>query len=667
MFSELLMLGKRLEAERKLPPPGYYFYKEPIKWVIHFDPEKPEQSSIRQTEINNLPRPFSGRTSGTEAYPLADEAAYVLGINRSKGSGKNTPTKYANFALLLDKIATHCSANDVFLSRTTKAIKSLIERKQLESSPQWRDIESKDWVSIQIEGQHGNGRQLFEHPAIVAFWIRELAERCLPGEKDQKVHLAGECGISGNKVTSLVGRIPLSIKLHKPAPLHSLNKDAFVSGMEGTGVFKTCHVGQGIEAGDLVGRALNYLSSQALHHKILAKGIEKGKLNTDSPQNLFALYWIAQPTASKSTLTVNADDVLNKASLIFGGETGGNIGSEESAISDDKHAANAKAKPPADLAQLDAFLKIPWTGQEHALRLDESAFCVLLLSPNKGRITVREWLNVGLGQMQRNLKAFVNAQRIEAPDGTNSRSFSIPDMLRTLEESNISLPEYKQPKELASPNMARALMRCAYLGEAPPIGLLEPAVICFRHPKMLKRYEQKNDRERFALLQQQLAAVMKLILTHSQSEVCMNEDDQITVRTRSPAFLSGQLLSVLEEAQLAAMNWKINTTLIDQFYSTAATAPYSVLGMLISRVTSQHMPKLRKNMRGKYDKLEHDLETIQTAMDSRGGFPKTLTLKQQAEFSLGFYTQRATFSRERPPRKIPPPANQPVNSQGVTT
>lgn len=668
MFNELLVLGKRLEAEGKLPPPGFYFYKEPIKWVIHFDPDKPEQSSIRLTEINNLPRPYSGRTSGTQAYPLADEAAYVLGINRGKGSGKDTAKKHADFVHLLDKIVTNFAAENPALSHITTGIKNLIESRQLESLPQWGEIESKDWVSIQVEGKDGNGKQLIEDPTISAFWIGELAERCVPGKKTRKgdIRLAGECGISGKKESSLVERIPLAVTLYKPAPLHSLNADAFVSGMEGTGVFKRCHVGQGIEAGDLIARTLNYLSAdknESLHHKILAKAIEAGKLNTDSPQNLFAFYWIEQPDATKSAMSVSAADVLAKLSLLFGE----GAGREDEEGATEKSAA--KTKPSGELSQLEALLNTPWTGQDQALHLDENSFYLLMLSPNKGRISVREWFKVGLGQLKSNLKTFLDAQRIEAPDGDAQRSFAIQDMLRALEESNISLPEYKQPKELASPNLTRALLRCAYLGEAPPTGLLEPAVICFRHPKVLKRYEQKNDRERFALLQHQLAAVMKLILTHSQSETLMDEKDQIALESRSPAFLSGGLLAVLEEAQLAAMNWKINTTLIDQFYSTAATAPCSVLGMLISRITSQHMPKLRKNMRWKYDKLEHLLETIQAEMDSRGGFPKTLTLKQQAEFSLGFYTQRAEFSREhreRLLRNTQPPTEQPETKQGVT-
>ena len=660
MFNELLDLGGRLAREGKLPPPGFYYYKEPIKWVIHFDPKKPAKTAIRSAGITNISRPYSGRTSGTEPYPLADEASYVLGIDRGKGKGKETAKKHAKFLNLLAKIVTDAKSDDQRISCIVRGIKKLLTSERLQSSPLWGKIESKDWVSIQIEELEGDGKQLIEHPVIRKFWVKELADRCLPDNKEHEgmVRFAGECGISGNKESSLVGRIPLAVTLYKPAPLHSLNADAFVSGIEGAGVFKRCHVGQGIEAGDLIARTLNYLRGQALHHKVLAKAIEAGKLNTDSPQNLFAFYWIEQPEQAKAAVSINQADILSKASLLFG------EGENEEDNAPDTEKRKFKTKLPVELSQLEALLNTPWTAQQHALRLDENAFCLLMLSPNKGRISVREWFKVGLGRLKGNLKEFLDAQRIESPDGGAERSFAIQDMLRALEESNISQPEYKA-KEFASPNIARALLRCAYLSEAPPSGLIEPAVICFRHPKVLRRYEQKSDRERFALLQHQLAAIMKLSLTHIKSEVRMNNDDQIAIESRSPAFLSGCLLAVLEEAQLASMNWKINTTLIDQFYSTAATTPGSVLGMLVSRVTAQHMPKLRKNMHGKYEKLEILLESIHSKIDNLGGFPRTLTLKQQAEFSLGFYTQRAAFRRERPTKTIQQPTGQTITEQGA--
>jgi len=657
MFKELLNLGQRLEQEKKLPPPGFYHYKEPIKWVIHFhyhfSPDDPtrltiQSVNIRSANIDNLPRPFSGRTSGTQAFPLADEAAYVLGIDHGKGKGKLIADKHFDFLKLLNKISITLKQDNPTMSSIVSEIKAWIESSQLESDPNWEKIASKDWVSIQLEGPGSDNKQLFENPSITRFWIKELAERCLPNSKAGKntVSSIGECGLSGKEQSTLVGRIPLSVTLYKPAPLHSMNADAFVSGMEGTGVFKRNHVGQSIEAGDLIARTLNYLRSQPLHHKIIAKAIEAGKLNTDSPNNLFAFYWIEQPNESKAVMSIDPAELLSKTSLLFGEADD----SEENEDGSQKAEAKPKTKLPVELSQLEAFLNVPWTGQSPSLRLDETAFCLLMLSPNKGRISVREWFKVGLGQLRNNLKNFLDAQRIEAPNGSDQRCFTIQDMLRALEASNISQPEYKT-KELATPNVTRMLLRCCYLGEAPPAGLLEPAVLCFRHSKVLRRHEQTYERERFTRLQHQLAAVMKLILTHPQSEVRMNGDTERTsLDEKSNAFLSGFLLSILEEAQLAAANWKINTTIIDQFYSTASSAPCTVLGMLVSRITSQHMPKLRKNMRWKYDKLEALMETVHEELDNRGGFPKTLTLKQQAEFSLGFYTRRAAFNRERPPR-----------------
>lgn len=663
MFKELLELGQRLEQEEQLPPPGFYFYKEPIKWVIHFYPDEPSRSTIRQAGIDKLPRPYSGRTSGTQPYPLTDEAAYVLGIDR--GKGKDTKKKHSAFLQFLYKIAACLKQDHPAISQLVTGIKDLIESGELKSSPQWDEIESKDWISFQVEGPCGDARQLFQHPVIIRLWIEELAERCLPGDGKTKSKPTGECGISGKGKSVLVGRIPMAVTLFKPAPLHSLNADAFVSGMEGTGVFKRSHVGQSIEAGDLIARTLNYLSGQPLHHKILAKAIEGGKLNTDSPQNLFAFYWIEHPEEARKAASIDPEELLSKATALFGDNTDEDSFETGEGAEDATPKGRAKMNMPVDLSQLEAMVKVPWTAQQHALHINDSAFCLLLLSPNKGRIAVREWFKVGLGHMKANLKTFLDCQRIEAPNGGDARSFAIPDMLRALEESNICQPTYKA-KEVAGPNLSRTLLRCAYVGEAPPVGLLEPAVICFRHPKVVQRYEQKHERERFAQLQHQLAAIMKLILTHPRSEVRMSGDtERPLLGDKSSAFLSGCLLAVLEEAQLAAASWRINTTIIDQFYSTAASAPCAVLGMLVSRVTSQHMPKLRKNMRGKYDKLEALLESLHTSIENQGGFPKTLSLKQQAEFSLGFYTQRTAFSRDRSPRQTTQMNGQPLAGQGA--
>ncbi|MCL5422864.1 MAG: type I-C CRISPR-associated protein Cas8c/Csd1 [Nitrospirae bacterium] len=645
MFNELLSLGRSLEQGKKLPPAGFYFYskKEPIRWVIHINLEEQDKSEIRVANNDKLPRPVSGRTGNVQAYPLADEAAYVLGIDRGKGKGRKISDKHKAFLTLLDEIAASLHVHDLSLSETVREVKRLIESKQLEKSANWGKIESKDWISIQIEGEKSTDH-LIESHKIQQFWIEKLASLCKPerkGKAGEKV-IKGECGLSG-KSGELAGRIPLSVKLYKPAPLHSLNADAFVSGMEGSNVFKRAHVGQSIEYGDLIARTLNYLSNAPIHHKVIAKAIEAGKLNADSHNNLFAFYWIEQQEEKQPAVSISVTDLLANAPLILGGWS-----EDEETDENAEVEKNPKIRLPADLSQLEALLNVPWSGQTHSLGLDKNAFCLLMLSPNKGRISIREWFKVSLERMRMNIKRYLDSLRIEDPEGKNPRCFTIQEILQAVEAANISQPEYKA-KELANPNVTRALLRSAYLGEAPPISLLECAVTCLRHPKVLKRYEQKHERERFAVLQQQLVSVMKLILTHHKSEVNMNNNEnQTSLETKSPAFLSGSLFAVLEEAQLASMNWKINTTLVDQFYSTAASAPCSVMGMLVSRVTSQHMPRLRKNMSWKFETVEKLLEELQDALQNNGGFPRTLSLKQQAEFALGFYTRRAEFRRQRP-------------------
>ena len=84
MFKELRELGQHLEREGQLPPPGFYFYKEPIKWVIHFYPDEPLRSTIRQAAIDKLPRPYSGRTAALKR---------ILWLMRQLMSSGLTPVK----------------------------------------------------------------------------------------------------------------------------------------------------------------------------------------------------------------------------------------------------------------------------------------------------------------------------------------------------------------------------------------------------------------------------------------------------------------------------------------------------------------------------------------------------------------------------------------------
>ena len=82
----------------------------------------------------------------------------------------------------------------------------------------------------------------------------------------------------------------------------------------------------------------------------------------------------------------------------------------------------------------------------------------------------------------------------------------------------------------------------------------------------------------------------------------------------------------------------INQTIVDRFYGTASTArPLSLGGCWA------HSPplQLERDAPGTAYALQRTLEDILGALDA---FPRTLTLKEQAFFALGYYHQRA-FNR----------------------
>ena len=156
--------------------------------------------------------------------------------------------------------------------------------------------------------------------------------------------------------------------------------------------------------------------------------------------------------------------------------------------------------------------------------------------------------------------------------------------------------------------------------------------MCMRNPKIFDKVKEHTLHV--------VIATFKLVLTHKK-EGAMEENQ---------SCLCGRLLAILEEAQLRASRWKINTTLVERFYGSASSAPASVFGTLVSRATTDHFPKIRKNQLG-YQDLEAHMEAVQSDIKAAGGYPKTFKLKEQAEFSLGFYQQRAEFSAIREKNK----------------
>ncbi|ODS34044.1 MAG: CRISPR-associated protein (Cas Csd1) [Candidatus Scalindua rubra] len=628
MFKEIIELGRRLETGKKLPPPGYYFYgqSKPIKWIVHLCFDDLNRLYIENTEIDRA-RPFCGKTSGIDAHPCIDEAGYVFGIVKQKGGGtdKKAKDKHKKFLELLQKTCQSPLVKDENLKSAIWIVCSKLRSKEIEKINNFNNILNKDWVSFVFDDGSFADKHLFEHPEIQQFWLEELKERTRQNTDAGKAK-TGICSICG-QYQQMAKKIPVGVKVYKsnaPHPLHSYNKDAFVSYIEGVHIFEgKAHLGQCVICGDTIARTLNYLTGNELHYKIITQDRRDGKLNTDSARNQFALFWLKEEQLLRiGETTINPSDLLKNVSIL--------MSKPDSA---DKNA------PPPDLIQLENMLNTPWSGRDASVNIAGNEFYLLVLSPNKGRIAVRDWLNISLDKLQQNLKAFLDAQRIIDPYGKEKRCFGIPEILKEIEASNISKEPYKAV-EIGNPNLSRQLLRTAYLDEQPPSVLLEAAVMCMRNMKI---FDEKK-----MTTQHVLMATLKMHITYRKEG--LKEMETLDPNRHIIGYLCGRLLSILEEAQLRPVLWKINTTLVDRFYGSASSAPASVFGTLVRRATTDHFPKIRKRQLG-YKALEELMESVQSEIDHAGGYPKTLSLEGQAEFSLGFYHQRAKFGEERAKNK----------------
>ena len=611
MFRELVMLGHDLEAKGKLPPIGFYKYKDPIRWIVNIWPNR---IYLEATDLD-WPRPFDGRTSAIRAHPLADEAGYALGVIKQKGGiDKRAAEKHAAFRDLMRKFLTTFQDIDPALREALQWVDNALEKGLVQEDSRYGEIVSKDWVSF-VPGEGSLvGQHLFEHPDVRKFWMAELEERSSPeGGKRQVI---GECAVCGG-THSLTGKIP-KVKLVSTVPLHGLNADAFVSYMAGGNVFKRANLGICFACGETAARAFNYLSGSNKHRKSLFWDRNK----RDSLANQVAIFWLKAPAPISMGETIIDQEALLAAL--------GTVLAEEPLV-------NKNESPSASLSQIAKLIELPWKPKVEGLTLDQYAFYLGILSPNVGRIAIRDWFRTSLAELHKHLTQFLEATRIVSPWGDSARPHSIATLLKA---AGIS----KSQTLNSNPNFARGLLRTAYLGQDPPYGLLEAAVSRFRIPTVLQ-----NQQESWRV--QALASAIKLGLFYRKEE--MKTMEELNQEWHHPAYLCGRLLGILEQAQLRAANFHINQTIVDRSYGAASTAPKSILSGLIRLGTVAHLRKAGRD-------VNERMEEVMVKLDEAGGFPKTLTLAQQAEFALGFYHERAKF------RAINNNTNEKTNNKGGT-
>ena len=547
----------------------------------------------------------SGTVSETNSKPalLVDRAAYSLGVH-TPGEIDTESIEHRGFCALALSVATETKERDVeavsaFLSRFGSADAAINDPiNNLKDRIRAEKMRPKDMVAFRASPD----RFAFEAPKVAAFWRESQASAYVGGE--------AACSLCGQHRPSM-RILPWQVSFAGySCPISASNRNAFDSfGKEQTANSPMC-----FDCASKASQVLQYLVSSERYSRVLTRDDSKGQ--GKSPlRNQVAVFWLKEP------LLVEAEGEEQPIRL-------------EEAFAEPLFDGSERTPAP-DPEHVKAFYGVPWSHQSSALKLDRNRFYLAVLSPNKSRLVLREWIDQSLDAVCERLQAFDTARCIVRPDGSGVYRAPIPEMLKALKP-------WRSSTTTLDANHVRGLVRTAYAGAAVPGGLLESAVRRFRisdRPKNGIEQEQMEGRRAA------LAAVIKLALTYGAKEAQTLQ--KIDEGKRTAPYLCGQLLAVLEEAQARASSRRIGATLVDRFYGSASTAPGGVLTLLIKRATQDHFPKVRKNNLG-YGKLSEKLENAMTGIDEAGGFPTTLSMWEQGEFALGFYHQRAAFRSLRP-------------------
>jgi CRISPR-associated protein Csd1 len=269
-----------------------------------------------------------------------------------------------------------------------------------------------------------------------------------------------------------------------------------------------------------------------------------------------------------------------------------------------------------DPAQVKALLDSVRKGRSAPIEND-TEFYAAALSASGGRAVVRDWIDTTVGSVAALVGQWFDLQRIadprdEDPTGENPRPLSL---------FRVAVSTVRKAEDIPV-TTSRALFRCALRGTHLPMDIAFQAV-------RRNRAEQGVTRER--------AALIKLVLLSQPDKRQLAKEDNYMVALDKehpePAYHCGRLLAVIESVQYAALG-RVNATVVDRFYGAASSTPAVVFGALL-RDTQPRLAKLNPAQRGG---LQNRLMEVCGQIKE---FPKTLSLMQQALFSLGYYHQKA--------------------------
>lgn len=287
---------------------------------------------------------------------------------------------------------------------------------------------------------------------------------------------------------------------------------------------------------------------------------------------------------------------------------------------------------------------------EKAKSLKNNVYYILSVSGASGRVAVRAWQQGSYEDLQRAMDAWWDDLSLVY---TNGKGMLPPPPLWKINKRLIK-PISGDQKELAAfePLLIFAILNGNPLPDRAASGAL-------RHIRSkMAGSASGGDGKTEASPDDVCCQILKAWLVRKnreKGETVMNPE--LTPEYPGIAYHCGRLTAVYAKIQKDALG-RVGAGVVQRYYASACTNPALVFGSL-SRLSQHHLSKIEnEGLVVYYNNLLSEI-----ARKIGCGFPKSFTLKQQAEFALGYYHQNAElYSAKNKEDKTVMEENEDVNA-----
>ena len=260
-------------------------------------------------------------------------------------------------------------------------------------------------------------------------------------------------------------------------------------------------------------------------------------------------------------------------------------------------------------------------------------FFVLGLSPNAARLSVRFFLHNTFGGFLRNVQA--HQERLEIIQSVDNK-FDTTPLWRLLYATVRSRAKY----EPSSYKEARQNLE-KYLPPELSGEVLRSILMNTRYPATLHNGVTLRIRAEHEITRSR-AAVMKayLLQNYCHLPIYSTLKEVLTVELNDSCnyqpYVLGCLFAVMEKIQLASADWKLNRTIKDSYFTSAATTPKNIYAKLFP-LSEYHMKKLLRDKPGLANILGKEKSSLIGKLTTP--IPSRFTPEETDCFYIGYYHQ----------------------------